>query len=174
MQAMLNRMCWNSNEWLKPSGKSLDGGYPKQMGFGHEEWNLNTQDAVDGFVYGYLYYKPSLRVLKKSGLDFWIGFWSINSETRKHVLVGVYANATLPTDEDYIKVDKVFTKKRIYERRASELRAAVPTLSANQALDEMYKAVRSHWLSFKCPVKDVIRLSEYVPVEKVINLAMSD
>lgn len=169
MQAMLNRMCWNSNGWLQPSGTSRDNGYPDEMGFGHEEWNFNTHDAVDGFVYGYLYYQPSLRVLAKSGSDFWIGFWSINSETREHILVGVFPNATLPTEEDYTRVDEVFTTKGIYERRASELRAVVPTLSASRALREMQNAVRQHWLSFKCPARDVVLLSEYVPIQEVIR-----
>jgi hypothetical protein len=121
-------------------------------------------------VYGYLYYnKPSPRVLRKSGVDFWIGFWSINSVTGAHVLVGIYANATLPTQADYSRVDEVFTRKGIYERRAGELRAAVPSLSENRALNEMRNAVREHWLSFKCPVQEVTRLSEYIPVSEVIR-----
>lgn len=36
------RLCWNTNEWRRPSGrkgksKSNDA-YENEMGFGHEEW----------------------------------------------------------------------------------------------------------------------------------------
>lgn len=165
---LLNRMCWNSRGWRFPTNTSGDGGYPSRMGFGHEEWNFQVEDAVDGYVYGYLFYnKPSREVMEESGGRFKIIFWSMHPDTREKLIVGSYASATLPTDEDYLKVDRAFEEKGIYERRARELCAAVPSMSMTEALREVTGSVQEHWLSFKCPVEEVHHLAEYVPLNEV-------
>ena len=51
------RLCWNTNEWRRPSGrkgksKSSDS-YEKGMGFGHKEWLLDDSKIINGYHYGY-------------------------------------------------------------------------------------------------------------------------
>ncbi len=166
---MFNRMCWNSRGWRLPTGTSGDGGYPSKMGFGHEEWNFQIADAVDGFVYGYLYYNPAEKIMRESGGHFRIGFWSIHPDTREKLLVGMYNDATLPTDDDYKKLDKAFSQRKIYERRIEELRAAVDSISEETAYYEVTNSVLQRWLNFKCSIEKVQYLSEYVPVQDVIK-----
>ena len=168
MFTMLNRMCWNSRGWRLPTGTSEDGGYPSKMGFGHEEWNFQIEDAVDGFVYGYLYYNPAEKVIRESGGNFRIGFWSIHPDTREKLLVGMYNGATQPTDDDYKKVDKVFLQSKIYERRIEELLVAVSSISEKTAHDEVTNSVKQRWLNFKCPIEQVQHLTEYVPVTDIV------
>jgi len=167
MIAMLQRVCWNSSDWRLPTGSSSDGGYPRQMGFGHEEWNFQIDDAFDGNVYGYLYYKkPSEQAMMKSGGHFQIGFWVIHPETREKLLVGYYHDATLPTPADYERLDAYFRERSIYDRRVNELLAAVPRLGFDRAREEVTNAVVEHWLSFKCPVDqvEILSASGYVPL----------
>ncbi len=170
MLSMLNRMCWNSRGWRLPTNTSGDGGYPSKMGFGHEEWNFQVEDAVDGFVYGYLYYEPSIEVTKLSGGHFRIVFWSIHPETRQWLIVGAYANTTLAQKEAYSRVDSVFVDKKIYERRAQELRSAIPNMVWKDALAQVTDSIRQHYLRFKCPVEDVHHLAEYIPVREVVKV----
>ena len=161
MIAMLQRVCWNSSGWRLPTGSSSEGGHPRQMGFGHEEWNFQADDAFDGNVYGHLPH-PSEQARRKSEGHFQIAFWAFHPEAREKLLVGYYHDATLPTPGDYKRLDAYFRDQGIYERRANELLAAVPSLGVNRAREEVTCAVVKHWLSFKCPVDKVEALSDYV------------
>jgi hypothetical protein len=168
MITMLNRMCWNSRNWQFPTGTSNDGGYTAEMGFGHEEWNFQTEDEVDGHIYGYLYYQPSVRSVQKANGSFRIFFWSKHPETRQDFVVGSYDDARLISVQEYDQLDKVFTSNRIYERRATELNAAVPSMSYEDALQEVMAAVRSRYLKFKCPTEKVRIFADQIPLEAFI------
>jgi hypothetical protein len=53
------RLCWNTNEWRRPSGKEgkskASKSYEKEKGFGHEEWLLDDSKIMpDGYHYGFL------------------------------------------------------------------------------------------------------------------------
>ena len=168
MFPMLNRMCWNSRGWRLPTNTSIDGGYPREMGFGHEEWNFQIEDAVEGFVYGYLYYKPASRIIEVASGHFRIIFWSMHPESRSQLVVGSYDDATLPSDDDYHKAYDVFMQKGIFGRRANELCVAVPSMSKDRALREVTKAISEKWLNFKCRVENVHVLPYYLPLKQVI------
>lgn len=161
MIAMLQRLCWNSSGWRLPTGSSSEGGHPRRMGFGHEEWNFQTDDAFDGNIYGHLP-RPSEQIRRESEGHFQIAFWALHPKTREKLLVGYYHDATLPTPEDYERLDACFRDQGIYERRANELLAAVPSLGVSRTRKEVTSAVVKHWLSFKCPVDKVEALSGYV------------
>ncbi|MBZ9867019.1 HNH endonuclease [Mesorhizobium sp. CA15] len=40
---LLKPVVWNSNGYLQPSGARVHSGYPKENGYGHEEWNNSKQ-----------------------------------------------------------------------------------------------------------------------------------
>jgi hypothetical protein len=162
-------MCWNSRGWRLPTNTSVDGGYPSRMGFGHEEWNFQIEDEVDGYVYAYLYFNPAQRVVKESKGYFRIGFWSLHPTTRERLLVGIYNDAELSTNADLDRVDQVFRARKIYERRASELSTVVDNIDYGMAYREILDSVQKKWLNFKCPVDKVQGLQEYVPVEDFLK-----
>jgi hypothetical protein len=167
MLAMYNRMCWNSRGWRLPTNTASDSGYPQKMGFGHEEWNFQIEDAVDGFVYGYLYYIPSEKKLVEAKGHFKIGFWSMHPETRKRLIVGMYKDATLATENDFIRLNDAFSRRGIYERRARELCDVVSSLSFEEAKQLLMKSIRDY--RFKCPIEQIIHCVEYIPVDKVVR-----
>ena len=43
----LKPVVWNSNDYQYPSGAHFTSGYPKETGFGHEEWNNNSENIKD-------------------------------------------------------------------------------------------------------------------------------
>lgn len=152
-----------------PTHASGDGGYPREMGFGHEEWNFQLEDAVDGVVFGYLYYTPSPEILEESRGRFRIGFWSMHPDTRARLIVGVYNDAAMTTAGDFETVDRAFSKRGIYERRAHELAVVVPALSFDAALAQVRRSVQEHLLNFKCRTEDVVIPPQPVPIHDVLG-----
>jgi hypothetical protein len=62
MRFLFQRIVHNANRWTRPSngrlGSKLDGGYLNETGFGHEDWNLCNDRSQDGYVHGYVYFRP--------------------------------------------------------------------------------------------------------------------
>ena len=56
MEEKMARICWNSNNWRRPSGregKSSDvSSYEHINGFGHEEWLFDLDKTINGYHYG--------------------------------------------------------------------------------------------------------------------------
>ncbi|NCO83243.1 MAG: hypothetical protein COZ31_08540 [Nitrospirae bacterium CG_4_10_14_3_um_filter_44_29] len=97
------RICWNTNGWLKPSGmagKSKNKyAYEYRVGFGHEEWLLDTTKNYKGYHYAYL--QPiGLHREKYRGQTFNISLYSINEETKKRWWLGGIRNVTVTTKEE--------------------------------------------------------------------------
>ncbi|AYH27066.1 MULTISPECIES: hypothetical protein [Pectobacterium] len=104
----LSRICWNSNNWKKPSGyegKSKNkNSYEYHYGFGHEEWIFDTSKIIDGYHYAYLQsvfnhgnrecvYDISLYTIKTMGnkkVRYWLGeiihVEAVNPEESKRIL----------------------------------------------------------------------------------------
>ncbi|MHA1246801.1 MAG: hypothetical protein ACTSPE_05695 [Candidatus Thorarchaeota archaeon] len=188
---VLNRVCWNEFGWVRPSGSCLDEeGFPKTCGFGHEEWNLNTEDAVEGYVYGYVEKTPSVI---KSGDRFILGFWAREPKTKEPLLVGVYLEAELSGLGDDVNltglVHSVFKSRGIYGRRADELvqvqgvpedsmcletpREPSDDRHAPYTWEEAYEivvnSVQKGYLRVRCPVDKVLRLDPPIPLPRSIG-----
>lgn len=113
MRYFFQRVVHNTCRWTKPSdgrlGSKLDGGYLKDKGFAHEDWNFKKDVCADGFARGYGYYKPknktgNFRILFAT-YDKFVG-WA---------LVGYYADATFDPEAANFP-------KTILRRRAEELK----------------------------------------------------
>jgi len=167
MITLLQRMCWNRDCWRKPSGQGTDGGYPGESGFGHEEWNFQLEDAREGEVYGYLYYRPPQQTLNLSGGRFQIAFWALHPDSRQKLLVGFYHDAIPASRPDLEKLGRYFKKRRIYERRSAELVAAVPDLTFKQAMQHVHDSVG--YLNFKCARERVEVLPGPIPLPKMLD-----
>src|SRR3990170_5771828 len=89
---IFQRLIHNDNQWVRPSrgrlGKTGEGKYVQNNGFGHEDWNFNHDLQIRGRLYGYCYYRPSE---VKQGESFNIAF-SIYQNMNWYV-VGFYLNA---------------------------------------------------------------------------------
>jgi hypothetical protein len=92
MEEKMARICWNSNNWRKPSGKSGKStdisSYEYTYGFGHEEWLFNLDKIIDGYHYGAIqpigkhqdmytgrHFKVLLYTYKADAKDwYWVGW----------------------------------------------------------------------------------------------------
>ena len=108
------RLCWNTNEWRRPSGrkgksKSNDA-YENEMGFGHEEWLLDDSKIMpDGYHYGFL---EPMRVKsdKHFGKVYDIYLFTISPNKQK-VYIGCLRNAIGVSSEESQTVYNFYQKK---------------------------------------------------------------
>src|SRR5688572_11609401 len=118
---MLQRICWNSIGWRGPTGERYgkEDSYVGKNGFGHEEWNFNTNDLIDGKVYGYSYYRPNEDTPQFQGRHA-IHFFGLEpNEGRK--LVGFYKNARFLSERERDKLKRKFQMSELLEKRLDEL-----------------------------------------------------
>ncbi len=86
------RISPNSAGWRKPTpdrlGSPLFSGYPRNFGFGHEDWNFDESLAIGGNVFAHLKYEPA-----KSKRSDRFNFALVHVEAGKHYLVGFLLGA---------------------------------------------------------------------------------
>ncbi|MFC1806313.1 hypothetical protein ACFL09_04960 [Planctomycetota bacterium] len=132
MANILLRLCWNSECWRHPTGERYhkEDSYVGRNGFGHEEWNFSTAQAVGGQVYGYCYYTPS------AGSDRFeqshtIHFFAIDPATKRRLLVGRYREARFLDKQEQDGLLRTMLSEGIIDDRIEELRAlGIETLNS--------------------------------------------
>jgi hypothetical protein len=126
---MLQRVCWNSNDWRGPTGDRFgkESSYVGKNGFGHEEWNFNTSDLIDGMVYGYAYYRPSEGTPQfKSWHDIY--FFAIEPDLGRQ-FVGYYKDARFLSEKERAALKRKFQTSDVLEKRIDELLSlGLPTI----------------------------------------------
>lgn len=90
----LARICWNSNEWRRPSGingKSEDpNSYECQNGFGHEEWLFREDWTIDGWHYGFIQgVNDSHENLVKANKAVDITLYTIEPDKRRRYIANI-------------------------------------------------------------------------------------
>lgn len=114
------RLCWNTNEWRRPSGrigksKSNDS-YEQGMGFGHEEWLLDDSKNIDGYHYGFLE-QLRLKSDRHTGNIYDIHLFTISPNKQK-VYIGYLRNVEVITAEESQEIYKIY-QKRLDKRNAA-------------------------------------------------------
>ncbi|HHT9138408.1 MAG TPA: hypothetical protein ACFYEK_14340, partial [Candidatus Wunengus sp. YC60] len=103
IEEKISRICWNDYGWQRPSGrdgksKNKDA-YEYKVGYGHEEWLLDTEKLIKGYHYGYL--QPVGKAWDKyQGKTFNISLYSINDDTRERWWIGTIRNAQVVSPEE--------------------------------------------------------------------------
>jgi hypothetical protein len=108
------RMCWNSNNWEKPSGnenKSLNAdAYENFAGFGWEEWLFDTKKQINGYHYGFIQaINNNWSKYQKQIME--ISLFSIDGETKYRWWIGKIAKAEIITEEEAKEVTEIYRKK---------------------------------------------------------------
>ena len=104
----ITRICWNTENWERPSGpegkSKAEGSYEQEHHFGHEEWLFDKRMILsDGYLYGYL---QALHSKCHKGKVYDIHLFAINSDTQDRLYVGCLRNAEVLTDEQRDDVAK--------------------------------------------------------------------
>lgn len=82
-QKRVARICWNTNQWVKPSGrvgKSKADSYENKYGYGYEEWLFDFTKSIDGYNYGFL--QPIFKIKKERLGLFDIRLYTVHNGSR--------------------------------------------------------------------------------------------
>ncbi len=111
-QNKISKICWNSNEWIKPSGidgKSKYETFEKNEKFGHEEWLFDFSKLIDGYHYAGL--EPiGRRIDKHSNELFNIRLFTYNSNNKKKYWVADLKNVRALTTKESDKIYQHYKK----------------------------------------------------------------
>jgi hypothetical protein len=112
----VSRICWNSNYWKRPSGRTGKATskktFERENGYGHEEWLLDERVCQDGYHYGFL--EPLFRAIEDKtyvGKMFDIHLYTI-TPSKERLYVGVIHNAECISKEQENKVVQYYSKKQ--------------------------------------------------------------
>ena len=120
------RLCWNTNGWLKPSGrtgKSKNESYEKEQGYGSEEWLFDRSKIINGYLYGFL--EPIHKsYYKYVGKKYNIRFYTIDGETKEKYWVGKINNVEVIDEGLQEKIHKYYNEKGWKNEMLLDLKSA--------------------------------------------------
>ena len=161
------RICWNNNYWISPSGRTGKSNYSKSYeritGFGHEEWNFDTSQVIDGYVYGFLQQFNSKKKKSHRGRVFNIGFYSIeriNSSKTKKWWIGKVDSVEVITREESTRKYHAYVQNGWLSEREADLRRL------GLELDEFRKTKEDEFFNIRYKIHDMHLLDEPVKIGK--------
>ncbi|HLD14837.1 MAG TPA: hypothetical protein VJB18_09010 [Burkholderiales bacterium] len=107
------RICWNTEGWRKPSGKTGKSKnkktYEFRSGYGHEEWLLDITKLIDGWHYAWLQPIGSHHA-KYIGKTFNLSLYSIDGETKNRWWIGGINDVTVIASDESRKAYLTYKK----------------------------------------------------------------
>lgn len=100
------RICWNTNNWLCPSGKlgkALEkDSYEQKYGYGNEEWLFDTGKLIDGYHYAFL--EPVRQASDREvGERYDTLLWTIDSRSKTRYAVADIRRMEIISEEESVK-----------------------------------------------------------------------
>lgn len=97
-----SRICWNTNDWVFPSGKAgkaqQKDSYEIENGYGNEEWLFDFEKIINGYQYAFL--ESVLQASRdEPGEKYDILLWAIDSQDKKRYAVANIRNVEILTEE---------------------------------------------------------------------------
>lgn len=125
----ISRICWNTNDWVKPSGpdgksKHIDDkgrkAFEYKYGYGHEEWLFETRKLINGYHYGFLESINQYRQ-KYIGDTYDISLYTINWDTREKFWIGEIKNANVLDIEQSADIYKEYKKRGWFNEMVKDI-----------------------------------------------------
>lgn len=159
------RICWNNNYWNSPSGRLGKSGrkksYEYNTGFGHEEWNFDTDKVIDGYNYGFLEQFNNKTPIKDKIYN--ISFYSIekiNSNTNKKWWIGKINSVEVISEEESKRVYK------IYKRNGWLSEMKIDLKRHNLKLKAFNKTSADKFFNIRFKINDMHLLDEPIEIIK--------
>ena len=124
MELKMARICWNSNSWKKPSGrsgKSVDlSSYENINGFGHEEWLFDVEKLINGYHYGALQPVGKHQDVYQ-GQNFNILLYTYKADDKDWYWVGWLNNVEVISKDESLKIYDEYRKNGWLDIMKNEL-----------------------------------------------------
>lgn len=171
MKYLVARVIANDTGYLRPVagrlGKRAETKWVAGTGFGHEDWNFARHLAIDGHVYGYLYYHPQERFC---GEHFNVAFMIYRRTNKTWHLVGFYRNCVWAPDgaprDNRVLRGKVRDLRDLGNSLGTRHKDGPRGRSSAELLEYMNDA--RQWERWKVAVSDIVRLEYPVPVPRLL------
>lgn len=177
MTVLLQRLCWNNRGWTEPSPGRLwkEDSYVGDHGFGHEDWNFSTRDAIAGWVYGYIYQSQESTVRSLGEGPHRVYFWARKPNSSQRFLVGAYRRAAFVPPEERARVLAKFRTNGTHRRRIAELYA----LDIDPSVFKEYGSPRQlidhdFTVSLAARIEDVRPFDPMIPLECLVSRRSAD
>lgn len=119
----LARICWNTNNWQKPSGKEGKSRNATAneaiVGYGHEEWLFDFEKIIDGYHYAFIEEIGKDR-RKYEGKKIDIFFFTINYDTKQWWWIGEVKNVEVISQNESLKIFKEFKRRGWFDEMINE------------------------------------------------------
>lgn len=163
-ESKICRIVWNTNNWVKPSGRSGKSTYPSfenDNGFGHEEWLFDGDKIIDGYKYGFL--EPINKYRSKyEGKLFNLVLYTRDADTNQDYWVTTLNNVEVISPEEAEQVLEYYKSKGWYDEMKNDLFNL--SLDANQ-LDNWISDGAEKLFNIKFESIEINRIpSELIPV----------
>jgi hypothetical protein len=123
VEARIARICWNTNGWRKPSGrtgKAISPSHEEEHGFGLEEWLFDPRKTMNGYQYGFL--EPIRKYQTKYvGRIFNVRLFTIDANSRKWYWVGELKNVSVLNRKEASQIVDTIKLRGVFEAMRQEL-----------------------------------------------------
>lgn len=158
---VLKPVVWNDNGYTWPAGIPTTGGYSKQHGYGHEEWNGRSDWVWEGWK---VFHTQGKGEMHRYALDGRLGIIMTTMREKKFYAVGVGCNVFENTDDDNAKIAETLGLQGYAERMWKEVTAI------RDAKDGKRRDFDRHWrdhmhVNWRCPQTHYAWFDEPVLIE---------
>lgn len=112
VQAYITRLCWNTNNWISPSGSASqieNGTFATQFGFGFEERLFSPYFIIGDWQYGFIQgINKSQKRLAGQTIDLYL--YTIDKNKNRY-LIGEIKNGVVLTLDESVMAHKELEKK---------------------------------------------------------------
>ena len=178
MANLLQKISWNENGYQKAdiSGYYIERGnnnYITRYGVGHEAWNFNKNELIDGKVYGYLKADVSTLFNEKHN----IFFFSRNSSDQLF-LVGYYKDCKYLSPKERVVLREKMAESGILDKRINQVYRVIKEEDdfSNWSWENIDEQFSSDISSFKLEVvpENILLFDKKIPFEKKDCMAVMD
>lgn len=147
---VLKPVMWNTNNYTGPSGFKSAGGFSKDNGYGHEEWNNDSNWIWRNFKIFHTESKPKLLEYSKDGM---LGIVMIAAFEKNQYAVGIATNVFYNDSEER---DLIAHELNIYANHKQVWQHE----TVKNAFDNNERKFIAHWeknykwIQWKCPIEN--------------------
>lgn len=142
---IIKPIVWNTYDYERPSGYGWQSGYPKENGFGHEEWNNNANMIWQGWR---VFHAQSLTELADFSEKGNLLMLMIASREGEQVAVGIAAGVYHNSEDEmkYISKDLRFIER---ENELWAVKTVQKAFNSQKELSSFWKKQHTH-MQWKC------------------------
>ncbi|RLB77317.1 MAG: hypothetical protein DRH24_16420 [Deltaproteobacteria bacterium] len=125
METYITRLCWNENDWKKPSGhaaKSETKSFNTKFGFGIEEWLFSSKFEINGWRYGFVQGVNKSRK-KQAGKLINLLFFTINPNKRRYLVCEIRNCYVFKEDEQEKRDIHKFIAKELISKMVIDIKS---------------------------------------------------